>query len=308
MFKHGVFRAFAGLHLFCAATGLRLEQRNASSPIRGYNFRDNSTKEVLLWNETWDEDSTRVLQVVQRGDFRAIRLVGDKEWTEIKCGPLNRSRVLACDRQPCLPSNDPDNLVVDPGVKAVVSVGPMMLGSKMARVAIIGVGGGAMIHFLHKLDPKLEIDAVETSKQVAEMSKECFAFPTSTRVILVYDDGLAFLETQNNAHYDWIIIDTGYMQPHFATPEAHDQFLRLLKPNGMITFNNADFQSQPNKLKAALHVAKQKWAFAYYGDEDKSLTFATVDIIHNKKLTPPAKTVQQAAMKRWFGSGLKAVW
>lgn len=260
---------------------------------------------------TQSEDGLRTLSLEMW--FGRVKIV--QHWTTMQCGPIDPNRALTCAEQACQPSDDPMELVDYDNVRQILSVGPTVLGSRMQRAAIIGVGGGAMVHFLHRWNPDIHIDAVEYSAPVAETAKSCFAFPMSKQVHLHVIDGVSFLEQQSDSVYDLIIVDASNSMQRFATPDVHAQVLRILTPGGLYTWNADGFEDHKEEVNAALDVAKGFWKHAYYSDQSLSLTLSKTDIAAAGKekqvdgmLDGSNRTKYQETISHWFGNGFHVVW
>ena len=61
------------------------------------------------------------------------------------------------------------------------------------KVLIIGLGGGSMIHFLNRYDPKVNVDAVEIDPVVVKIADQYFGVRSGGNVNIVTADGLQYL-------------------------------------------------------------------------------------------------------------------
>jgi len=113
-------------------------------------------------------------------------------------------------------------------------------------VLIVGLGGGAMIHFLRHIDPGLRIDVVEIDPVVVRLAEQYFNVRPGTGLTIITADGLKFLaETPNK--YDVIYLDA-FLQPS-ADTDATGAPLNLrawkfykamqtkLNPGGLVAIN-----------------------------------------------------------------------
>ena len=86
-----------------------------------------------------------------------------------------------------------------------------LLQPEQSRVMIVGLGGGSMVHFLQKYDPKVKIEAVEIDPVVVELAERFFSVRQNENVRLVVADAFDFLkQTQNR--YDVIYMDA-FLKP-----------------------------------------------------------------------------------------------
>jgi predicted O-methyltransferase YrrM len=247
--------------------------------------------------QVWHRDNMRSLDLIS-----ADPLLPMMRWSTLNCGALNMSKEMTCDAQPCTPSKDPDNLGLYKNFKEIVSVGPSVFGAALKKVALIGVGGGVLVHFLHQLSPDLTIDAVEYESRIADVAKSCFAFPTSPNVNLAVQDGYAFLESKPDGAYDWIIVDASGSLDRFGTPDAHKLYQRLLGDKGVVTFNTAGFEKFPRMVTQAALVAKQFWTGAFKTPRHFSWSFSQADL--TKVTAPTGGNAFQKATTTWWGAGV----
>lgn len=115
------------------------------------------------------------------------------------------------------------------------------------RALIVGLGGGAMIHFLRKYDPALALDVVELDRAVIEVAGKLFAVKASAKVAIHQADGLVWLR-DTEARYDVIWLDAflavaKQVTDHTGTPRhlKTARFLALVRSrlaaNGAAVFN-----------------------------------------------------------------------
>ena len=114
------------------------------------------------------------------------------------------------------------------------------------RGALIGLGGGAMAHFLRHHDPEFQLDAVEIDPEVVKIAEEYFHLGESERIRIFADDGLLFLE-QAAEKYDVIYMDA-FLRPsavtdstglplRLKTVEFYRKLHEKLTPDGLVVFN-----------------------------------------------------------------------
>jgi hypothetical protein len=259
-------------------------------------------------SQVWHRDKMRSFDMVSSDPSLSLM-----RYSTMDCGDLDKSKAMTCEAQPCRPGKDPEKFGLYKNFKEIVSVGPSVLGSELKKVAVIGVAGGVMVHFLHQWSPDLIIDAVEYSPKIAKAAKECFAFPTSPNVKLTVEDGLKFLASKPNASYDWIIVDASGSLDRFGTPEAHMQYTRLVGSKGVVTFNTAGFEKFPKEVTLAAYCATYFWKGSYKTPRDFSWSFSNADLssAEPSQLPTHANSTQHAfhvAVKKWFGAGLSTIW
>lgn len=114
------------------------------------------------------------------------------------------------------------------------------------RVAIVGVGGGAMVHFISHHQPGVTVDAVEIDATVLKLAEKYFGLKASDAINLHAADGLKFLaETEHR--YDVIFMDA-FLKPsgdtdktgvplNLKTIEFYKSLKERLTDNGVVAFN-----------------------------------------------------------------------
>ncbi|GAB3475216.1 spermidine synthase [Marinomonas epiphytica] len=82
-----------------------------------------------------------------------------------------------------------------------------LLYSQPKRVAILGLGGGALIHALWHYIPKIHIDAVELRPIVLETAKDYFKLPMSKRVNYHQANAVQFIANPSIKKVDFLMVD-----------------------------------------------------------------------------------------------------
>jgi spermidine synthase len=68
---------------------------------------------------------------------------------------------------------------------------------------IVGLGGGAMIRFIKRYDPKLRVEAVEIDPAIIRIADRYFDVRSEGNVKITTADGLQFLEKTENRY--WVV-------------------------------------------------------------------------------------------------------
>lgn len=111
---------------------------------------------------------------------------------------------------------------------------------------LIGLGGGAMVRFLNRHFPRLQLDVVEIDPAVVRVAREYFGIAESPGTRIHVADGRDFLE-RGGARYDVILIDA-HLHPDPRTDSmGHPLSLKSsafyagvrarLSPGGVAMFN-----------------------------------------------------------------------
>ncbi len=115
--------------------------------------------------------------------------------------------------------------------KAVAAFG---LGS-CRSILVLGVGGGTVIHLLHKRYPATQITAVDIDPKMIEIGKTFFGLDTIPELKLVVADAAEFVKKK--IHFDLIIIDL-FIGRHIPDFVGDTKFLTKLKQRGgMVVIN-----------------------------------------------------------------------
>ena len=117
---------------------------------------------------------------------------------------------------------------------------------RQKRVLIVGLGGGAMVHFYEHYDPDVKVDAVEIDPKVVELADKYFDVRTQKNTKIVTEDAFKYFKDDKTL-YDVIYMDA-FLKPSEGT-DATGQPLRLkttefykglrqhLTPDGIVVIN-----------------------------------------------------------------------
>jgi len=92
------------------------------------------------------------------------------------------------------------------------------------QVLIIGLGGGAMVHFYEHYDAKVKVDVVEIDAKVVRLADKYFDVRSRGNTKIITEDAFKYLKT-NKVRYDVIYMDA-FLKPSEET-DATGQPLRL---------------------------------------------------------------------------------
>jgi spermidine synthase len=92
------------------------------------------------------------------------------------------------------------------------------------RVLIVGVGGGAMVHFYEHYDADVKVDAVEIDAKVVELAGKYFDVSTRKNTKIITEDAFKYFK-EDKTLYDVIYMDA-FLKPSEGT-DATGQPLRL---------------------------------------------------------------------------------
>jgi spermidine synthase len=114
------------------------------------------------------------------------------------------------------------------------------------RVLIVGLGGGAMVHFLQHYDPDIPVDVIEIDPAIVQLADKYFGVRTEGNVQVITGDAFEFLET-TDSQYDVIFMDA-FLRPSEETDSTgvpsrlktlafYETLKQRLTPEGLVAFN-----------------------------------------------------------------------
>jgi spermidine synthase len=151
-----------------------------------------------------------------------------------------------------------------------------LLQPEQSRVMIVGLGGGSMVHFLQKYDPKVKIEAVEIDPVVVELAERFFSVRQNENVRLVVADAFDFLK-RTQSRYDVIYMDA-FLKPsagtddtgvplRLRTQEFYREIQKLLTENGSVIFNINPHDQMQQDIAVISESFPQTYVFSLPGSE-----------------------------------------
>ncbi len=108
------------------------------------------------------------------------------------------------------------------------------------RILVVGLGGGSLPMFFHRVFPEVRIDVVEIDPEVVRVAKKYFDVIEDTRLSIHVTDGRKFVE-QSAAHtYDIVVLDAfgaREVPAHLSTQEFLLSVRRVIRPDGVSVSN-----------------------------------------------------------------------
>lgn len=134
------------------------------------------------------------------------------------------------------------------------------------RVLLIGLGGGAMVHFLQHYDPELKIDAVEIDPVVVDVARRWFELKPSPNTLIFTEDAFGYLDKTRN-QYDVIYMDA-FLKPsqgtdatgvplRMKTVEFYKGLRTKVAAEGLVVFNINRHKDVQEDLKMLREVFEQ---------------------------------------------------
>jgi spermidine synthase len=150
--------------------------------------------------------------------------------------------------------NRPDELVLSYS-KHEMTVLPLI--EKPRRILIVGLGGGSMPRFIHRLLPDVRIDNVEIDPVVVEAATKFFFFKEDERMKVYVGDGRKFIEDSKDT-YDIIYLDAfgaDFIPYSLATREFLNAVKARLADGGVVASNLwSDEPTYPSMIKTYASV------------------------------------------------------
>jgi len=116
----------------------------------------------------------------------------------------------------------------------------LLLHPRPEKFLLLGLGGGALPHFLLHHHPEARIDAVEKERLVIDLAHHLFRLPRRDGLRIVHQDALSFLRTDAVTGYHVAFLDIfgpGTMAPPLFDPELYRLLLARLHPDGVLAIN-----------------------------------------------------------------------
>ena len=119
--------------------------------------------------------------------------------------------------------------------------------NKISHILIVGLGGGAMIHYLNKFYPTCEITVIEIDTDVISLSQDFFGISTkNNRIKIIHGDAFS-IPYQTQDRFDIIFVDLTIIdvKKHI---NLHMPCLQALKAGGICAINTACFNKNDAKI------------------------------------------------------------
>jgi len=153
--------------------------------------------------------------------------------------PLRSLRFTGESRQSCINLHEP-HLLQLAYTRWMMSA--LLFSGPPKRMLLLGLGGGALVHFLLHHHPQLQLDVVEKSDKVIELARKYFGIPVQQHLHIHHQDAESFYKTSKAAsnRYDFILIDI-FDADAMAQPMYRQKFFSdlcmLLTKKGVLAAN-----------------------------------------------------------------------
>lgn len=123
----------------------------------------------------------------------------------------------------------------------------------LAKILVLGVGGGTLFHLFHNKYPESKIVGVDIDAEIIRIAGTFFGVNSLPNVTLIQRDAREFISDSSYKNYfDFVVIDLyiGNDVPDFVTTEKFFKKVRtILRPNGRLVVNYFSESNQPQKAK-----------------------------------------------------------
>jgi spermidine synthase len=218
------------LSLLCAFASLPLCVSAAQPP----------SKQTTGTLEHEEKSEYSHIRVRKRGDIRTLCFVRDNG-TELRQTEVNLKK-----RHEAI------------SLYSQAMYGSYLFQPEQKRALIIGLGGGAMVHFLKHHDKELKIDGVEIDPAVVKVADKFFGVRTEGNIRVFTADGFKYL-AETAEKYDVIYMDA-YLKPsadtdstglplRLKTIEFFKSIQDKLAPGGLVAFNLNNHDQRPDDIQ-----------------------------------------------------------
>ncbi|MGE3312103.1 MAG: spermidine synthase [Limisphaerales bacterium] len=176
--------------------------------------------------------------------------------------------------------------------------------TNMARVAMLGLGGGSTQRsFLHRY-PDVRIHSVEIDPAVVGIATNFFHVRFNSRHRVFVEDGRNYLR-RSRENYDLIVLDAyvkhrygSHMPPHLATKEFFEIARDRLTPDGVLAYNVITVIRLGNSdaLRTLARTMLQVFSQVYVFPASDSRNAVLIATREPRRLTPPEIRQRGAAL------------
>ncbi len=143
-----------------------------------------------------DQEQKKVLYSVHEKNYAEVADEGDFRSLYFKNNVV-QSRISL---------RQPGNLVLR--YTQYMMVASLLANPQPTRILLIGVGAGALLHFIDTNLPDACVDAVDYSANILDIARDYFSLPENERIVVHCADGFQFLARHDQLNpYDLILID-----------------------------------------------------------------------------------------------------
>lgn len=110
---------------------------------------------------------------------------------------------------------------------------------RIKRIAVLGIGGGTVMHLLHAKYPKAAMTGIDIDPTMNELGRKYFGLDALPLTIITADAS-RFVNTTKPGQYDFVVLDL-FIGPDIPGFVEEEKFLRkvkqMLAPHGTLLIN-----------------------------------------------------------------------
>jgi Spermine/spermidine synthase domain len=155
-----------------------------------------------------------------------------------------------------------------------------LLKAPLRKVLILGLGGACQVGYIHQHFPDVQVDIVECSQEIIDISQKYFHLPESTRIKILHRDAKD-LTSLSVAGYDLVLLDLCDSDgpiPYFQEVSYLRILSKLLCQKGWVAANT---WSEKGALEKEIRLWKKIFPFVYSleGNGDEAVIYGGFYVI-----------------------------
>jgi spermidine synthase len=174
---------------------------------------------------------------------------------------------------------------------------------KPKSVLLVGLGGGAMVHFMAHYTPETRVDVVEIDPAIVKAAKDLFGVKEGGNTRIITEDAFKFFGRGSN-RYDVIYMDA-FLKPSGDTDTTGvpvrlktEAFLRTLQqrlnPDGVVVWNLNGHEAIGEDVRAIQKTFAQAYYFKVPGEDNHVVIGST----SSKRVSRPTMESVGAAIDK----------
>lgn len=167
-----------------------------------------------------------------------------------------------------------------------VMMGTFVIRPEPKSALMIGVGGGAMIHYLQAYFPEITMDAVDIDPEIIGVAQMYFGIQSSSNLKLHSEDGFKFI-AEGDQKYDVVYMDA-FLKPSVETDPTgthlrlktlsfYKQLKQRLNPNAVVAFNINPHPKVQEDIQTIREAFSQVWVVPV-PNRGNTIVFASTQI------------------------------
>jgi spermidine synthase len=172
-----------------------------------------------------------------------------------------------------------------------VMMGTFVIQPEPKSALMVGVGGGAMIHYLQAYFPEIKMDAVDIDPEIISVAEKYFGIQNTSTLKLHAEDGFKFI-AEGTHKYDVVYMDA-FLKPSVETDPTgthlrlktlsfYEQLKKRLNPNAVVAFNINPHPKVQEDVQTIRDAFSQVWVVPV-PNRGNTIVFASTQ---NETITP----------------------